>query len=119
MSFVYKICPADTWREAESTGIFNGAGIDLVDGFIHFSTADQVAETAFLHFNQVAGLVLVAIPEADLDLTWEPSRGGVLFPHLYGALETDCAAQVFPLEIGDDGQHIMPPSIPRYVPKSS
>ena len=115
MRYVYKICPADIWNDAENAGVFKGAGIDLTDGFIHFSTAEQVAETAWLHFNAVTGLVLVAIPEDALDLVWEPSRGGTLFPHLYGRFETDKAAWVYPLALGPDGQHVLPSSIPAYA----
>ena len=76
MTYVFKICPAEIWAEAEQKGVFTGAGIDLTDGFIHFSTAEQVAETAFLHFNAIGGLVLVAVPVDAIDLVWEPSIGG-------------------------------------------
>ena len=86
MSYVFKICPAEIWAEAEQKGVFTGAGIDLTDGFIHFSTAEQVAETAFLHFNGITGLVLVAVPADAIDLCLGAIAGGTLFPHLYGRL---------------------------------
>ncbi len=76
------------WREAARDGVFRGAPIDLADGYIHFSTAAQVAETAARHFAGATDLVLVAVDAAALGdaLRWEPSRGGALFPHLYGTL---------------------------------
>ncbi len=82
MTTIYKICPARLWHEAESAGIFRGAGVDLADGFIHFSTAETVRETAERHFSGVADLVLVAVDDLGLgpELRYEPSRGGVLFP---------------------------------------
>jgi len=89
---------------------FDGAAIDLRDGFIHFSTADQVKETARLHFNGRKDLVLVAVETQCLepDLKWEVSRGGNLFPHLFAALEVDSAKSVTPLAVGADGLHIFP-----------
>ena len=83
---IYKICDRALWREAERTGVFTGAPVDHADGFIHFSTAAQVAETAARHFAGKADLLLVAVDAAALGpaLRYEPSRGGALFPHLYG-----------------------------------
>lgn len=76
MATIYKICPASLWDEAVAAGAFRGSPVDLADGFIHFSTADQVKETAARHFAGVAGLVLVAFDEATLGptLRHEPSR---------------------------------------------
>ena len=103
MSYVYKICDARLWRDAATTGVFTGAAIDLEDGYIHFSTAAQAAETARRHFRNQDGLVLVKIDMTGLDITWEPSRGGDLFPHLYGDLPTSNAVQVTPLSCDEDG----------------
>src|SRR6266700_2543927 len=88
MTVVYKICPRTLWREAERDGVFRGAPVDCADGYIHFSTAEQVEETAAKHFAGERDLVLVAVDTAALGaaLRWEPSRGGALFPHLYGEL---------------------------------
>jgi uncharacterized protein (DUF952 family) len=85
---IYKICSASEWRSAEKAGAFNGSTVDLQDGFIHFSTAAQVAETARRHFHGQTDLVLIGVREKELGpaLKWEPSRGGDLFPHLYGPL---------------------------------
>lgn len=110
MSTIYKICSAQLWQEAERAGAFAGAGVDLSDGFIHFSTADQVAETAAKHFAGAAGQVLVAVDAAVLGdaLRWEPSRGGALFPHLYGTLRLTAVKWVEPLPLGPDGRHVFP-----------
>jgi uncharacterized protein (DUF952 family) len=107
---IYKICAAVLWREAERERRFRGAAIDARDGFIHFSTAVQVAETAEKHFAGAADLVLVAVDAGVLgaDLRWEPSRGGALFPHLYDALPLDAVLWVKPLPLGADGRHVFP-----------
>lgn len=105
---IYKICPEEIWRAAEAQGEFTGSGIDLTDGFIHFSTGDHVAETAFLHFNGVTGLVLVAVDPDGLKLVWEESRGGKLFPHLYAALPMRHVESVVAMPLGEDGVHLLP-----------
>ena len=88
MTTIYKICTADEWRDAERAGAYRGSAVDRRDGFIHFSTAEQAAETAAKWFAGQHDLVLVAVDAAALGdrLKWEPSRGGALFPHLYGEL---------------------------------
>src|SRR4051794_33143405 len=107
---IYKILSAAEWQEAERAGVFKGAGIDLDDGFIHFSTAEQAAETAAKHFAGQAGLVLVAVDAEALgaELKWEVSRGGQLFPHLYTSLRTNAVAWAKQLPIGPDGKHVFP-----------
>jgi uncharacterized protein (DUF952 family) len=107
---IYKICSAELWREAERAGRFRGAPLDERDGFIHFSTAAQVAETADRHFAGATGQVLVAVDVESLGerLKWEPSRGGDLFPHLYGALSLEAVRWAVPLLLGPDGRHIFP-----------
>jgi uncharacterized protein (DUF952 family) len=111
---VYKICPATLWRRAELDGVFCGAPVDLADGFIHFSTAAQVAETAAKHFAGISDLLLLHVDTAALDdgLKWEPSRGGALFPHLYGPLALAAVTKVDPLPLGADGLHLFPPLAP-------
>jgi uncharacterized protein (DUF952 family) len=111
MVLAYKICPRTLWNEAERDGVFRGAPIDHADGFIHFSTAEQVHETATRHFAGVADLVLVAVEAEQLGpaLKWEASRGGALFPHLYGDLPLAAVRWVKPLLLGPDGQHRFPP----------
>jgi len=107
---IYKICPEALWREAEKTGVFSGAPIDLADGFIHFSTADQVKETAAKHFAGQDDLLLIAIDAAKLgpELKYEVSRGGALFPHLYAPLDLANVLWVGPLPLGADGVHQFP-----------
>jgi uncharacterized protein (DUF952 family) len=111
---IYKIVPADLWRAAERHGLFRGSPVDLHDGFIHFSTAAQVAETAAKHFRGQTDLLLVSVDSAVLGgaLKWEPSRGGALFPHLYAALDVKRATSVVPLPLGEDGRHRFPPLDP-------
>lgn len=111
---IYKICPEILWREAEAAGRFAGAPVDLTDGFIHFSTATQVRETALRHFAGQDGLVLVSVDAEALGeaLRWEPSRGGALFPHLYGPLSLAAVLRVEPLPLQHDGRHRFPAEIP-------
>jgi uncharacterized protein (DUF952 family) len=110
---IYKICDAALWREAEAARVFRGAGIDAKDGFIHFSTAAQLAETAAKHFAGADNLVLVAVDAGALGaaLKWEPSRGGALFPHLHGTLPLDVVSWVQPLPLGADGSHVFPKGV--------
>lgn len=110
MTLIYKISPAKDWREAKAEGRFSGAPVDLADGFIHFSAAEQVRETAAKHFAGQQGLVLVAVEAEALGegLKWEPSRGGALFPHLYAPLDLAAVAWARPLPLGPDGNHHFP-----------
>jgi len=107
---IYKICSASAWREAERRGAYTGSADDLRDGFIHFSTAAQVAETARKHFFGQTGLFLIAIDAEALGeaLRWEPSRGGALFPHLYGELDLGAVTAVHDLRARSDGGHDVP-----------
>jgi len=111
---IYKICPRDLWREAEASGRFDGAPVDLADGFIHFSALDQVRETAARHFSGADDLLLIAVdPDAlGSGLRWEPSRGGALFPHLYGSLPISAVRSVAVLPRRPDGGHDFPTGIP-------
>jgi uncharacterized protein (DUF952 family) len=89
MTKIFKIMPRETWYAAERKNIFAGAAIDLTDGYIHLSTAAQVEETAQKHFAGQTDLLLIAY-DANLfgpELKWEASRGGALFPHVYGTLD--------------------------------
>ena len=102
---IYKICPAALWRVAEQAGVFDGSDVDRRDGFIHFSTAAQAAETAARHFAGARDLLLIAVDASALGarLKWEPSRGGALFPHLYGPLDLAAVRGVDPLPLGPNG----------------
>jgi len=107
---IFKIVPRKCWNAAVAKGVFKGAPVDLEDGFIHFSTAQQVGETARRHFWNQAGLVVVAFDPKSLGdrLKWEPSRGGELFPHLYDRLDPALALWVEPMPLDSEGMPIMP-----------
>lgn len=110
MTTIYKICPASAWREAERQGVYRGSADDRRDGFIHFSTAAQVAGTAAKHFAGQRALFLIAVDGDALGdaLVWEPSRGGELFPHLYGDLDLGAVSNVLELRTRADGTHQIP-----------
>lgn len=114
MTTIFKICPQELWQDAERTGVFHGMPVDHRDGFIHFSTAEQAAETARRHFAGQDDLLLVAVDASALDggLRWESSRGGALFPHLYGPLPLSAVTRVFPLPLGSGGEHQFPDVLP-------
>ncbi|MFK4824368.1 DUF952 domain-containing protein [Paenochrobactrum sp. BZR 588] len=107
---IYKIVPQKMWQEAEQSGIFTGAPVDLADGYIHFSTADQVKATAAKHFASQNDLLLVLVDSVKLgdQLKYEVSRGGALFPHLYASLDLQFVHSVVALPVGEDGVHLFP-----------
>jgi uncharacterized protein (DUF952 family) len=107
---IYKIAPRALWDSAVEAGVFAGAPIDVADGFIHLSTADQVRETAARHFTGQADLVLVAFDGGAFGeaLRYEVSRGGALFPHLFAPLPVSAALWVRSLPVGSDGVHAFP-----------
>jgi uncharacterized protein (DUF952 family) len=112
MTAIYKILPDAMWREANRAGIFHGSEVDLRDGYIHFSTVEQAAETAAKHFAGQRDLILLEVEAEALGaaLKWEPSRGGALFPHLYAPLDVKYVRRAGPLPLGADGRHILPRS---------
>jgi uncharacterized protein (DUF952 family) len=105
MSRVYKILTRAEWAKAQAAGRFEGSAVDLADGFIHFSTAAQAQETARRHFAGQTDLVVLEIEGDDLGpaLKYEPSRGGDLFPHLYGPLDVTHVRAVTEAPLGADG----------------
>lgn len=109
---IYKLFRTPEWQALRADGSTDGAPVDLADGYIHFSTAAQVAETAARHFAGVGGLWLVGVEElgVDDDLRWEVSRGGAEFPHLYAPLRLDQVAWAQPLTLAD-GVHVLPPGL--------
>lgn len=117
MPLIYKIVPAKLWQEAERQGVFEGAPVDIADGFIHFSTAEQARATAAKHFAGQDHLLIAAIDpdklgQAASSLRYEISRGGALFPHLYAHLPMTAVLWVKPLPLGPDGQHVFPDAVP-------
>ncbi|MEM1276998.1 MAG: DUF952 domain-containing protein [Pseudomonadota bacterium] len=108
---IYKILTADQWADLQAAGETSGAPVDQADGFIHFSSADQLRETAARHFAGQDGLWLLAYrADAMAELRWEPSRGGDLFPHRYGPLSMAGLIRASELPLGPDG-HIFPEGI--------
>ncbi len=109
---IYKILRAHEWAELEAAGESRGAPVDLADGFIHFSTASQLAETARRHFAGAEGLVLAAVETDRLGdaLKWEPSRGGEDFPHLYASLPLAAVVWTRPMPLRD-GVHVLPEEV--------
>jgi uncharacterized protein (DUF952 family) len=107
---IYKLFRAGEWADLQAHGETHGAPIDLSDGYVHFSTAAQAAETAAKYFAGVEGLVLLALQSDALgvDLRWEPARGGALFPHLYRVLRMSDILWSAPLPLVD-GVHQFPP----------
>ena len=101
MSKAYKILTAGQWAGWQDRGVFTGAPIDIEDGYIHLSAADQVAGTAEKYFSGLRELVLVEVDLTMLgdDVRWEPSRGGQLFPHVYGTIPLDAVTKASPIDV--------------------
>jgi|SRR5271167_1210483 len=108
---IYHICKWADWEAALAEGEYRGSADDLRNGFIHFSTAAEVEASAARHRAGEAGLVLLAVDPAALGqaLRWEPSRGGILFPHLYSTLPVGAVRAAQALPLGPDGRHLFPP----------
>jgi len=107
---IYHMCRREEWEAGRATGRYCGSSQDRDDGFIHFSTAAQIVESAAKHRMGQRDLVLIEVDSAALGdtLRWEPSRGGRLFPHLYGALPLDAVLRIAPLPLDADGRHVFP-----------
>ena len=115
---IYHVCRRQDWQNAVETGLYHGSVDDRTDGFLHFSTAQQVAESAGRHRAKVVDLVLITVDANDLgsDLKWELSRGGQLFPHFYGSLSIVKVLSVCDLPLAEDGFHQFPDSIVPWRP---
>ena len=113
-ALIYKIVPKALWDDALAAGLFKGAAIDLKDGYIHFSTNEQLRETLTFHFAGQSGLMVIAF-ETDRfgdDLVYEASRGGALFPHLYSDLNPAFAYKTWHLDHDENGDFIFPNDFP-------
>ena len=110
MATIYKICQRAEWRAAEAAGQYRGSAVDARDGFIHFSSAKQVSETAAKHFAKQTDLLLIAVDGGVLGaaLKWERSRNDDLFPHLYGPLPLAAVRWARPLPDEVEGRRIFP-----------
>lgn len=107
--YIFKIVTRDEWSLAVQDHVFRGSPIDLQDGFLHCSTAKQVASTAALYFAHQPDLLLVAIVKTIPHLKWESSRNGDSFPHIYGTLHPqNDVVWVKELALDESGQHILP-----------
>ena len=115
---IYHMCKRHDWQNAEESGIYQGSVGNLVDGFLHFSTAQQVAESAARHLAKVEDLLLITVDANDLgpSLKWEPSRSDQLFPHLYGAFAVANVISVCDLPLAEDGFHQFPDDIAPWRP---
>jgi uncharacterized protein (DUF952 family) len=111
---IYKICSASAWREAERQGVYRGSADDLRDGFIHFSSSSQLADTAKKHFFGQTALFLIEVDADALGeaLRWEVSRNDELFPHLYGELDLGAVTAVLDMHARSDGTHEIPELTP-------
>lgn len=110
-ALIYHLARKPAWDAAQATGQYEGTPEDRADGFMHFSTASQVAESAAKHRRGERDLVLLGVDPAALDsavLKWEVSRGGQLFPHLYAALPVSAVKRADLLPLGPDGLHHFP-----------
>jgi len=107
---IYHMCKAEEWTAAEVAGAYHGSSQDVADGFIHFSTSEQIVESAAKHRAGQDGLMLLSVDDVLLGdgLKWESSRGGALFPHLYGDLPVSAVRKAEPLPLGPDGVHVFP-----------
>ena len=111
MGKVFKVCEEDDWESTKNEDFFLGSKADRSDGFIHFSTSEQLEETLEKYFKSMSPLYLLEVKTDDLALVWEISRNNQLFPHLYGPLPLDMVSQVYRIFIDDEGKHIIPEQV--------
>jgi uncharacterized protein (DUF952 family) len=109
-ALIFKIATRDVVEKARKSGTFTGMPIDTVDGYLHFSTGPQLAETLKLYFAGQRDVVLLAVRADDMggDLRWEPSRGGQLFPHVYGTFPMSGVVHEAAVDVGADGSCALP-----------
>ena len=107
-SKIYKICQIREWEKAIEKGFYAGSKVDISDGFIHFSTKEQLLTTAKKHFKGQKNLILIEVDAKTLQVKWEPSRGGDLFPHLYENWNLNGSEKTWELLLDDNNNPIMP-----------
>ena len=111
---IFKILSRSEWQHAQRAGVFDGSAVDIADGYIHFSSAEQAGETAAKHFAGQTDLLLLSVDPQHCPsdaLRWEPSRGGALFPHLYIPLDLRWVSAVHELPLDANGAHQFPAEI--------
>jgi uncharacterized protein (DUF952 family) len=110
--FIYKVATEESYGPSRAASSYAGMPVDAADGYMHFSTFDQLEETLSRHFRGQSDLVLLAIRTKDLagdDLVWEPSRGGALFPHLYNRpLPLSVVAWEANISVDSEGNTVLP-----------
>ena len=111
MGKVFKICEEDDWESTKNEGFFLGSETDQSDGFIHFSTSEQLEETLKKYFKSKSPLYLLEVKTDNVELVWEISRNNQLFPHLYGPLPLNMVSQVYRISADDEGKHIIPKQV--------
>ncbi|MBL8836169.1 MAG: DUF952 domain-containing protein [Alphaproteobacteria bacterium] len=110
-SLIYHVCRRAEFEQARATGHYAGSSQDKADGFIHFSAAGQVVASVAKHRAGQDGLMILEVRTDALPpgaLRWEVSRGGALFPHVYGALPLAAVSRSADLPLGRDGLHVFP-----------
>ena len=111
MGKVFKVCEEDDWTSTKNEELFFGSQADRRDGFIHFSTSEQLEETLEKYFKSKSPLYLLEVKTEDVELVWEISRNNQLFPHLYSPLQLNMVSQVYRILIDDEGKHIIPEQV--------
>lgn len=110
MPLIYKVLTQSEWNDFQKDGLFEGSQVDLTDGFIHFSTIQQLVETVSKHFAGQDDLAVLAFDSDSWqdDLKWEPSRGGQLFPHLYSTIRKTDVIRAGEITLSAEGKHQFP-----------
>ena len=111
MGKVFKVCEEDDWQSTKNEDFFLGSKADRSDGFIHFSTSEQLEETLEKYFKSKSPLYLLEVKTDELKLVWEISRNNQLYPHLYSPLPLDMVSRVYRIFIDDEGKHIIPEQV--------
>ena len=111
MGKVFKVCEEDDWESTKKEELFFASQADRRDGFIHFSTSEQLEETLEKYFKSKSPLYLLEVKTDELELVWEISRNNQLFPHLYSPLPLDMVSRVYRIFIDDEGKHIIPEQV--------
>ena len=111
MGKVFKVCEEDDWESTKNEDFFLGSKADRSDGFIHFSTSEQLEETLEKYFKSKSPLYLLEVKTDDVELVWEISRNNQLFPHLYRPLPLNLVSQVYIILMDETGKHIIPEKV--------
>ena len=111
MDKVFKVCEEDEWEDVKNKEFYEGSKSDKKDGFIHFSTSEQLKETLGRHFKSKSRLYLLEVKTKDLEFIWERSRNNHLFPHLYKPLPLSIVSKIYRIFMDNEGRHIIPEDV--------